>query len=419
MDPYQNDPFDRDEDFRENDYPYRDYYSTGGDYRPPKQPRNYGCVIAVAAMLLLLVSGFVTARRDTAAPAEETVNEETVVSSAASVEIAEAAVPEPVSNTGQVLGSGHQLTITEGGGEEMRLQDIYKKTIPSVVSIIVQSTSGTSTGTGIIMTADGYIITNYHVAGSSQEITVLLHSEEEYTAQVVGGDETSDLMVLKIEAQGLTPAEFGDSDTVEVGDSVVAIGDPLGIELRGTMTDGIICGLYRDIQVSDRTMTLMQHNAALNSGNSGGPLVNMQGQVIGINTMKMTSSYTDVEGLGFAIPISTAKPILDELMEKGYVSGRPAFGFTVEELGARVMLYYALPGRLYIRSVEPTSDAYQVGIRSGDIITAIEGVKVTTLDDFNTVKNEYVAGESVSLTIYREGQEMTVQVELMDRADLY
>ena len=416
MDPYQNDPFQRDEEFPENGYPYRDYYSTGSDYRPPRRPRNYGFLIAVAAMLFLVVSGFITVRRLTAEPEAETLQEiEEVVSQQAD----ETVTPEPMANTAPVLGSGQQLTISETGDEELRLQDIYKKTIPSVVSIINQSSAGTSTGTGIVMSADGYIITNYHVAAASQKITVLLHSEEEYPAQVVGGDETSDLMVRKIEAQGLTPAEFGNSEVAEVGDSVVAIGDPLGIELRGTMTDGIICGLYRDIQVSDRTMTLMQHNAALNSGNSGGPLVNMQGQVIGINTMKMTSAYNSVEGLGFAIPISTAKPILDELLEKGYVTGRPAFGFSVEELGARVMLYYSLPGRLYIRSVEPTSDAYLKGIRSGDIITAIEGVKVGTLDEFNLVKNEFVAGDSVSLTIFREGQELTVQVELMDRADLY
>ena len=416
MDPYQNDPFERDGEFPENGYPYRDYYSTGSDYRPPRRPRNYGFLIAVAAMLFLVVSGFITVRRLTTEPEAETLQE---IEEVVSEQVDETVTPEPMVNTVPVLGSGQQLTISETGNEELRLQDIYKKTIPSVVSIINQSSAGTSTGTGIVMSADGYIITNYHVAASSQKITVLLHSEEEYPAQVVGGDETSDLMVLKIEAQGLTPAEFGNSEIAEVGDSVVAIGDPLGIELRGTMTDGIICGLYRDIQVSDRTMTLMQHNAALNSGNSGGPLVNMQGQVIGINTMKMTSAYNSVEGLGFAIPISTAKPILDELLEQGYVTGRPAFGFSVEELGARVMLYYSLPGRLYIRSVEPTSDAYLQGIRSGDIITAIEGVKVGTLDEFNLVKNEFVAGDSVSLTIFREGQELTVQVELMDRADLY
>lgn len=416
MDPYQNEPFDREDEFRENDYPYRDYYSTGSDYRPPKGPRNYGGLIAVVAMLFLLVSGFVTLHRITAEPEVETTqNIEEIVSQPVQATVSQS----PEVNAEPVLGSGQQLTITETTGEEMRLQDIYKKAINSVVSIIVQSNSGTSTGTGIVMTADGYIITNYHVAGESQKITVLLHSEEEYSARIVGGDETSDLMILKIDAQGLSPAEFGNSEIAEVGDAVVAIGDPLGIELRGTMTDGIICGLYRDIQVSDRTMTLMQHNAALNSGNSGGPLLNMQGQVVGINTMKMTSAYNSVEGLGFAIPISTAKPILDELMEKGYVTGRPAFGFSVEELGARVMLYYSLPGRLYIRSVEPTSDAYRQGIRSGDIITAIEGVKVSTLDEFNLVKNEYVAGQSVSLTIFREGQELTVQVELMDRADLY
>ena len=419
MDPFQNEPFDREED-RDDVYPYKDYYSTGSNYRPPRRPKNYGGMIAVAAALLLLISGMVTVQRLREEPAQETMAETVSEVMPEESQAPEAtAVPSPIANTGAVIGTGKQLTITETNGQELSLQEIYKKTIPSVVSIIVTSSSGTSTGTGIIMTADGYIITNYHVAGSSQQITVLLHNDEEYIAQVVGGDETSDLMVLKVAAEDLTPAEFGDSTTAEVGDTVVAIGDPLGIELRGTMTDGIICGLYRDIQVGDRTMTLMQHNAALNSGNSGGPLVNMMGQVIGINTMKMTSSYTDVEGLGFAIPISTAKPILDELMEKGYVSGRPAFGFTVEELGARVMLYYSLPGRLYIRSVEPNTDAYAQGIRAGDIITAIEGVGVTTLDEFNTVKNNYMAGDTVELTINREGQEITVHVKLMDRADLY
>lgn len=171
------------------------------------------------------------------------------------------------------------------------------------------------------MSEDGYLITNFHVVSSAGTVEVLLSSGETYAAATVGGDETSDLMVLKIDAEKLTPAEFGASDTMEVGDSVVAIGDPLGTELRGTMTDGIICGIQRDILVEDRTMSLLQTNAALNSGNSGGPLVNMAGQVIGINTMKLSSNYTAVEGIGFAIPISTAKPIVDELVEQGYVSG--------------------------------------------------------------------------------------------------
>ena len=166
-------------------------------------------------------------------------------------------------------------------------------------------------------------------------------------------------------------------------------------------------------------MTLMQTNAALNSGNSGGPLVNMEGQVIGINAIKLSSSgYTTVEGLGFAIPISSAKPIVDELVEKGYVTGRPAFGFDVEQLESRISLYYDLPGKLYIRSVEPNSDAYTQGIRAGDIITAIDGQAVSTVDEFNRIKNEYSAGDQISLTIFRSGQNYEVTVTLMDRADL-
>lgn len=199
---------------------------------------------------------------------------------------------------------------------------------------------------------------------------------------------------------------------------MVAIGDPLGVELRGTMTDGIICGIQRDVRVGDRTMSLMQTNAALNSGNSGGPLVNMAGQVIGINVMKLTSNYTSVEGIGFAIPISTAKPIVDELVEKGYVSGRPAFGFNVETLDARVALFYDLPGTLCIRQVMANSDASEKGVESGDIILAIDGTSVSTMDEFNTIKNEFSAGDVVTLTLYRRGSEFDVAIELMDRADL-
>ena len=287
-----------------------------------------------------------------------------------------------------------------------------------MVSITATSSNAVSTGTGIIMSSDGYIITNYHVVSGAELVTVLLDNDQEFEATQVGGDETSDLAVLKIEAAGLTPAEFGSSDSVEVGDAVVAIGDPLGTELRGTMTDGIICGLKRDVQVGDRTMTLMQTDAALNSGNSGGPLVNMAGQVIGINTMKISSYYTSVEGIGFAIPISTAKPIVDELLEKGYVSGRPAFGFTVETLSTQMMLFYDLPGTLCIRQVVEGSDAYEQGVEPGDIITAIDGTAVSTMDEFNTIKNQFSAGDTVALTIYHKGVVLEISVKLMDRADL-
>lgn len=414
MDPYRNDQ-DRNDSF----YPCRDYYTTGGSYRPVRPRKNYGWVLAVLGVVLLCVTGFGAVFRGRSEGAVSQ-SDTAVVEQAAQAEVTPGAdIPQQTQmDTTGLLGTGTQLVITKSNGEELSLQDIYKKVIPSVVSITAMGDDSTATGTGIVMSEDGYIITNYHVVNDARAVSVLLTDGQEYYAAAVGGDEISDIMVLKIEANNLTPAEFGNSDTAQVGDTVVAIGDPLGQELRGTMTDGIICGIQRDISVEDRTMTLMQTNAALNSGNSGGPLVNMEGQVIGINTMKITSNYTAVEGIGFAIPISSAKAIVDELVEKGYVAGRPAFGFTVEVLDPRIAAYFELPGRLCIQSVEIRSDAYQKGIRQGDIITAIEGTPVSNADEFNLVKNNYVAGDELVLTIFRSGSTYEVPVKLMDRAEL-
>ena len=408
---------------QERAYPYNDYYSTGGPYRPPRKPRNYGWLLAVLGTFLLCVAGGVVLSQRGSPSGEQTESVTDLPAAAEALHSVEDTEEKAGRQAAQVpaegvLGSGTQLAVTKTEGEELSLQEIYKKVIPSVASITAVTGSGKSTGTGIIMSEDGYIITNYHVVSNAGDVEVLLTSGEVYAAATVGGDELSDLMVLKIDASDLSPAEFGSSDSMEVGDTVVAIGDPLGTELRGTMTDGIICGIQRDIQVEDRTMTLLQTNAALNSGNSGGPLVNMAGQVVGINSMKLASRYTAVEGIGFAIPISTAKPIVDELVEKGYVSGRPTFGITVESLNARMVLFYNLPGTLCIRAVAEESDAQEKGIRDGDIILGIDGTRVKTMDEFNTVKNQFAAGDVVTLTIFRQGTEMDVDVELMDRADL-
>ncbi len=416
-------PFEHDSDYLDDASPYQGYYSTGGQCRPPRKPKNHGWIAAVTGVLLLCITAGATLSRNSEPPVPQDTQDPQPspisTSTSGGAETAAESSPAATPDQSSLLGSGAVLTISPSTDETLELPDIYKKVIPSVVSITAVGASSTSTGTGVIMSSDGYIITNYHVVSSAKEITVLLTDGQEYSAAEVGGDETSDLMVLKIAATGLTPAEFGDSDAAEVGDAVVAIGDPLGIELRGTMTDGIICGIKRDVSVGDRTMTLMQTNAALNNGNSGGPLVNMEGQVIGINTIKLSSSgYTTVEGLGFAIPISSAKPIVDELVEKGYVTGRPAFGFSVEQLESRISLYYNLPGRLYIRSVEPHSDAYAQGVRAGDIITAIDGQSVITTDEFNRIKNQYEAGDQISLKLYRNGESYEVTVTLMDRANL-
>ena len=330
---------------------------------------------------------------------------------------------------GAYVGSGTKLNIvsapessdTTFSDEEdaLCLQDIYSSVIDSVVSISSMTSSGTSSGTGIIMSQDGYVITNHHVITGALVISVLTNDNQEFEAALVGSDEMSDLAVLKIDARGLQAAEFGDSSKLRVGDSVVAIGDPLGVQLRGTMTNGIISAINRDLTVGDRTMTLIQTNAALNNGNSGGPLINCYGQVIGINTVKMSSYYSasaTVEGLGFAIPISVAKPIIDELIENGYVAGRPAIGISGDSLPSYYRTYYRLPDGVYVTSVNEGSDAKAKGIREGDIVTAINGEKICSIDELNTVKNQYAAGDEVTLTIYRSGTYYEVTVTLVDQA---
>lgn len=330
---------------------------------------------------------------------------------------------------GAYVGSGTRLNIvsapessdTTFSDEEdaLCLQDIYSSVIDSVVSISSMTSSGTSSGTGIIMSSDGYVITNHHVITGALVISVLTNDNQEFEAALVGSDEMSDLAVLKIDARGLQAAEFGDSSKLRVGDSVVAIGDPLGVQLRGTMTNGIISAINRDLTVGDRTMTLIQTNAALNNGNSGGPLINCYGQVIGINTVKMSSYYSasaTVEGLGFAIPISVAKPIIDELIENGYVAGRPAIGISGDSLPSYYRTYYRLPDGVYVTSVNEGSDAKAKGIREGDIVMAINGEKICSIDELNTVKNQYAAGDEVTLTIYRSGTYYEVTVTLVDQA---
>ncbi len=414
FDPQSSNISDESLDYREY------YYSTGGNYRPPHRPKNYGWMVAVTGVFLLCIAGGVVLNRDNhdIYPEMPEYEQLDIGSESEIIEYQELAAEPEYINDETIYDAVPSLEISESPEETLQLQEIYKKVIVSVVSITASSGGSTTTGTGIIMSSDGYIITNCHVISDAQTVTALISSGEEFVATVIGSDETSDLAVMKIDASDLTPAEFGSSDILEVGDAVVAIGDPLGIELRGTMTDGIICGLSRDVQVEDRTLTLIQTNAALNSGNSGGPLVNMSGQVIGINTMKLSSSYTSVEGIGFAIPISTAKPIVDELIENGYVSGRPAFGFTVEVLSSQMKQFYSLPSVLYICDVETDSDADKQGVQEGDLIIAMNGISVSTLDELNTIKNRYSAGDTVTLTVYRRGIEIDLDVQLMDQAEI-
>ena len=308
--------------------------------------------------------------------------------------------PESVPNVPQNVG--------------LSLQDIYDKTIGSVVSISCTGSYGASTGTGVVLTSGGYVVTNAHVVQGAGSISVLLSDERSFPATLVGADTISDLAVLHIEAEGLIPAEFGDSSVLRVGDSVVAIGDPLGMELRGTMTNGIVSAINRDVTTGGRTLTLIQTNAALNSGNSGGPLINCFGQVIGINTMKMGdfASSSGVEGLGFAIPSTTVKEIADQLIEQGYVSGRPTLGLTGETVSAFYQFYYNLPNGMYISEIDSQSDAARKGLEAGDILISVDDTRISNMDELEALLSNYDVGDTVRIVIYRAGRQYSAQLTL-------
>ena len=304
--------------------------------------------------------------------------------------------------------------VPQAGG--LSYQQIYEKAIDSVVSITCQKAGGTSTGTGVVLSADGYIATNCHVVEGAQSISVLLTDNRKLTAHLVGGDAVSDLAVLYVEAQDLTPAEFGDSDSLRVGDAVAAIGDPLGAEFRGTMTDGIVSAINRNVATQGRTMTLIQTNAALNSGNSGGPLLNCYGQVVGINTMKI-SAFVDqagVEGIGFAIPSTTVKEVVDQLIAQGYVSGRPSLGITGDTVSQLEQRLYRLPAGVLVEEVESGSCADKAGIVAGDVIQYGGKTRVQTAQELSNLLYSLSAGEELELIIYRyrTGKQFSVTVKL-------
>lgn len=316
-------------------------------------------------------------------------------------------------------GDGTVLTLAERPAEAaMSFQDIYKKVSPSVVFIRAATGQGISQGTGVVMSADGYIITNAHVIEGSFRADVVLEDGGQYEALLVGSDAATDLAVLKIDAQGLTPAEFGDSDQMEVGDVVVAIGNPMGEELRGTMTDGILSAINRDMEVEGRQMTLLQTTAALNTGNSGGALINDVGQVIGITNMKLMAYNSTVEGLGFAIPSRTAKTVVDDLIGYGVVKGRPMLGITVRPLTAEERTGRSLDHGLWVEQVEENSDAWTQGIRTGDVLLSANGVELSVNDDLLELKNALAVGETIQFCLWREGETLDITVELVEQYSL-
>lgn len=306
--------------------------------------------------------------------------------------------------------------------EKLEIPDIAEKVGPAVVGIINKATSKNyfyyaqpetieqGSGSGIIISSDGYVITNYHVIEGAEEITVILNTGKEIPATLKGGDARTDLALLKVDATDLPFATLGDSTTLRVGDLAVAIGNPLGQELAGTVTVGYISALNRSITIDNKTLTLIQTDAAINPGNSGGALVNAYGEVIGINTAKISSNQ--LEGLGFAIPTAEARPIIEDLMSAGYVKGRPVIGISGQSITSQQAKAYGLVEGVYVYSISSTSPAYMSGLKIGDIIIEVEGQQVKTVDEINTIKNKYKPNDVINITVWRSGSTITVKLVL-------
>lgn len=429
-------------------------YSNGGftpndpDQKPPKKSGGAGKVIAglLAVVLIGGASGY--------GGAYLARSNDSVSVSAES----EAPAPFTQSSTAVADSGGNKVTVLGSSSDPndgMTTSDVIKKIKPSVVlvSSTFNSAGGSSTGTGIVFSADGYIVTNAHVittevktsmsSGNNQfdpfsdffgnfynnfggynyqtevvkadKVTVTLNDEKEYEAKIIGCDSNTDLAVLKIDASGLTPAEIGDSSALEMGDKAITLGYPLGLGLSAS--DGIISGLNKEMSVEvaggTATMTLLQTDAAINPGNSGGPLLNSIGQVVGITSSKIASS--EVDGVGFAIPITDALPILNELMTTGTVKNTtPKIGITGTDITAAVKRYYKLPvdKGVFVASVEPGSCAEVAGLEAGDVIVKADGKEISSMDELVKIKNKHKAGEQMTLTLARSDGDIDIELTL-------
>lgn len=408
---------------RNNSYiysPTRSYTRTEEPLHTEKSQMGVGTLIAVC-LVCVLVAGilgiggtYFAFRHQSALSTKE---------AAVAQELYEALAAEALSYDGEeTIRFLDQYS--SDGMEILSPEDIYTSACQSTVGVTIpgyssnifgQSSSRTVSGSGLILSENGYILTNYHVIEPAYTggtpIQIITFDGMEYTAQVVGVETDSDLAVLKIDAMGLVPAVLGNSDEMRVGQTVYAVGNPLG-ELTYTMTSGIVSALNRSITTDiNITVDMFQIDAAVNNGNSGGPVYSAYGQVIGIVTAKY--SENGMEGLGFAIPINDVYTIANELIANGYVSGKAYLGLTLTTVSASVAKYYNMVQGVYIYSVEPGSCSQQAGLKTGDIITAIDGQELLEKNDLIAAVKEYRAGDSANLTVYRD-QAYTIITVIFD-----
>ena len=335
----------------------------------------------------------------------------------------------PSSTADSASGSDSSITAASSSGSSLTTEQVADLVSPSVVVITTeqvvysqwswygQNQVESGAGSGVIISSDGYILTCAHVVDGASTITVTI-GDKDYTATLVGEDTTSDIAVIKIDANGLTPATVGDSDSLKVGQNVMAVGNPLG-ELGGTVTGGMISALNRSVTIqgtsSTNTMSLIQMDASVSPGNSGGGLFNMNGELVGIVNAKSSSS--DAEGLGFAIPINDAIKVAQELLENGYVTGRPYLGITylaVTDAQTAQQLGVNAYG-VYIVDVTKGGPADQAGLKAGDRIVSVDGSEIAAKDDLGTLMQKHTAGDTLAITVARDGQMQTVNVTLGEK----
>lgn len=326
----------------------------------------------------------------------------------------------PKNGTKKIYSSSGAAITNSSSGDAPSSADIIDKVGPAVVGIVCDFESqdwfwGSQTqqgsGSGVIINEDGYIVTNNHVIENATKITVNLISGESYEGKLIGTDSRTDLAVIKIEPKTeLSYATFGDSSTLRVGDSVIAIGNPLGEEFAGSASKGIISATNRTLTISDKTLTVLQTDAAINPGNSGGALVNDRGEVIGINTAKISDS--SVEGLGFSIPSNEFMPVIKDLMENGHVTGRPLIGISGREITEQISKTYGYPVGVYVVEVSPFSGAEDAGIKNKDVILEVNGEEVKTVQKINDIRDKFKAGDKIKMKVYRKSTDKTFEVEV-------
>ena len=380
----------------------KNYAEDPWDKNPGGSPKKKGGsglsgkVIALALVCALVVGGFVGAGVSAAAKVNHT-----------GIQVSDREVAQV-------------QTLKVDGSKQMTMSEVYASNVNSVVSINVSSTTNyfgqqvetAASGTGFFITEDGYILTNHHVVSGASSVSVTLYNGESYDAKVIGSDEDYDIAVIKIDVTGATPVVLGDSSKVAIGESVAAVGNPLG-ELTFSMSEGIVSCVNRAINVDGTPFNMIQVDCSINPGNSGGPLFNSYGEVVGIVSAKYSSySNTTVEGIGFAIPINDVVSLVKDIMTNGYVTTKAYMGITPQNMTAQMAQQYRydVTEGVFVCSVDPDSAAAKAGLKLGDVITKMDDKDITSYEDLVAAKKSYSAGDTVTLTVYREGK--TIEVEL-------